>query len=128
MKEVPCLSTLLTTARIMDLLLLKTHILFYQLSSNRMIEITVFQVGVLGKLGTVFSLVEQSIQWSYELHAALFSDELDDLGIDGFIGSLQAHLLPSETDISVTNRGEVVQLVHLGNQMVWKRFSVCQAL
>jgi hypothetical protein len=42
--------------------------------------------------------------------------------------SLQAQLLPSETNVSVADGCKVVQLIHLDNQMMWERFCVGQTL
>ena len=93
-----------------------------------MVEIAVLQIGITSKLSAVLSLVEKAVQWPYKLHATLLSNELYNLSVDGFIRCLQAELLPSSTDIGISNRCKLVKLIHLGDQVVRQGFSVSQTL
>lgn len=106
--------------------MLQVDILCNKLSSNRMVKVLVLQEGLLGQFSTILGSVEVTVKRTDKLHTTLLSDKLDDAWVDLFVASHDTELLPTETNISVTDRAHLIELVHLAKQVVGQWFAISQ--
>lgn len=58
------------------------------------------------------------VQWPHKLHPSLLCHECDDGRVDWLIVGHQAQLLPPESDLGVTDRCELVELIHVSEEGV----------
>lgn len=83
-----------------------------------MVKVLVLQEGLLSQISTILGSVEITVKRTDKLHTTLLSNELDNTGVDLFITGHNTELLPTETNISVTDGAHLVELIHLAKQVV----------
>lgn len=87
-----------------------------------------FKVGLFSQFLAICGAVQKTVERSDKLHTSLFCYKLHDMRIDRLIACHNAKLLPAESDISISDRREMIQLIHLGQQVMGQRLGVSQSL